>query len=265
MAEKTYLYCTSPKQKVVVTRKTQSDKEHTYAIVNLEALFTVARELTDRAFKLYSRLNMHSNEYTYALSPVEILKTTGMSESRYQTAVRELIEKGYLVQSADQKNKFTFYEYPARDAPSISVKETGQAPETTVSSGEITQIIHEKPLIQTCQNQGRNTTDITSHNTWDNTVNNTMDSTWLRSGYSSMVSALSPEEDMAYGEDEEYVTYHDGIEEIVRFISDTPSAFQGMGNRSEVGRKNLDWNRGGNLDKEPDEQLIDWTDPDLPF
>lgn len=233
MAEKIYLYHTSPNQRMVVTQKTQSDKEHTYAIVNLKALFTAARELTDKAFKLYSRLNMHSNEYAYALSPVEIQKTTGMSEDRYRRAVKELIKKGYLVQSAGQKNLFTFYEYPARDAPSISVKEMDQAPETTVSSGEITQIIQEKPLPQPGRNQGRNTTDITSHNTWDNTVNNTRNNTRPRSNHFSV------------------------IDEMAECISGNPLKSQNMGNYSGV---------LGNAGKKPDiHSIVDWDDPNLPF
>lgn len=73
---------------------------------------TAAKELTDRAFKLYLRMSLHQDGFTYALSPVEICNSIGMSNKRYREAVNELIVKNYLVQSKDHKNMFIFYENP---------------------------------------------------------------------------------------------------------------------------------------------------------
>ena len=101
---------TSPNQKVVQTKKTVSDKANLYSKCNIEACLEASRVLTDRAFKLYIRMNLHQDGFTYALSPVEILEQIGMSEKRYHYAVRELIEKGYLVRNESNKMLYDFYE-----------------------------------------------------------------------------------------------------------------------------------------------------------
>lgn len=187
VTNKVYFYHTSPNQKCVITQKTQSDKDHIYALVNLEAVFTAAQELSDRAFKLYSRLNMHCDGYTYGLSPTEIQRTIGMSEDRYRTAVKELIKKGYLIQSDTQRNLYTFYEFPKRDAPTIAVGEQDHQPKTAASSGDIPRITPENQQDYPTRNHRRNNTNIKSHNTKDNTENTTSDGTsycgkWLSSG-----------------------------------------------------------------------------------
>lgn len=71
--------------------------------------------LSDRAFKLYIRMNLHQPGYGYGLSPKEIHDAVGMSEDRYRSARRELEEKGYLVPVAEKMNRYTFYEYPQKD------------------------------------------------------------------------------------------------------------------------------------------------------
>ncbi len=108
------IYRTSPNQKTVITQKTTSDKDNTYGIFNVNATLFASRTLSDRAFKLYVRMNLHQDEYTYALSPVEIFNETGMSEKRYREAVKELIEKRFLLES-DHKGVFFFRELPDVD------------------------------------------------------------------------------------------------------------------------------------------------------
>lgn len=108
-----YIFSTSPNQKIVVTKKTVSDEENFYGKCNIEACMTAARVLTDRAFKLYIRMNLHQDGYTYALSPVAIENDTGMSDRRYRVAVQELIENGYLVQT-ERKNVYEFFENPLK-------------------------------------------------------------------------------------------------------------------------------------------------------
>lgn len=119
----TYLYHTSPNQRSVITHKTLSDKEHPYGICNIAATLTAAKELTDRAYKLYIRMSLHQDGHTYALSPVEINNNIGMTDKRYREAVKELIDKGYLVQHKDHKSVYIFYEAPAIDNVSVLPKE----------------------------------------------------------------------------------------------------------------------------------------------
>lgn len=106
---------TSPNQRIVITHKTKSDTEHLYSIDNLEAVRRAAKELPDRAFKLYMRMNLNQDEYTYALSPKAICEEFGISEGKYREAVRDLIAKGYMRQSDEQKNVYHFFENPADD------------------------------------------------------------------------------------------------------------------------------------------------------
>lgn len=113
---KIYIFHTSPNQKTVVTKKTISDAEHKYGKCNIDATLRAARELTDRAFKLYIRMNLHQDGFTYALSPVEIKNSVDMSGNRYHDAVKELIKKGYLVQCDNNKLLYYFYEYPAPES-----------------------------------------------------------------------------------------------------------------------------------------------------
>lgn len=117
MSDRVYIYQTSANQKTIRTRKTQSDAAHLYGIMNIDAVLSAAHNLSDRAYKLYIRMMLHQDGHTYALSPVEINRSIGMSDKRYRDAVKELIDKGYLVQSAKHKSLYTIYEYPEKDSP----------------------------------------------------------------------------------------------------------------------------------------------------
>ena len=105
----------TPNQKSVVTKKTLVDTENTYSKINIEAVCTAARLLSDKTFKLYMRMNLHQDNYTYALSPADIQKVMGLSVGQYRAAVKEMIQKMYLVLVEGRKNLYRFYEYPQKD------------------------------------------------------------------------------------------------------------------------------------------------------
>lgn len=116
---------TSPNQKVIVTKRTLSDAAHTYSRTNIEAMLTAAKILSDRAFKLYARMSLHTDGFTYALSPTAIRKAIGMSDDKYRAAVKELQAAGYLVLVPGRKNLFFFYEYPQKDCAEFPTREPG--------------------------------------------------------------------------------------------------------------------------------------------
>lgn len=116
---------TSPNQKVIVTKRTLSDAAHTYSRTNIEAMLTAAKILSDRAFKLYARMSLHTDGFTYALSPTAIRKAIGMSDDKYRAAVKELQAEGYLVLVPGRKNLFFFYEYPQKDCAEFPTREPG--------------------------------------------------------------------------------------------------------------------------------------------
>lgn len=166
-----YVYHTSPNQKTVVTQKAVSDKEHKYGVFNLDATLSAAKVLTDRAFKLYVRMNLHQNGHTYALSPVEIQKTIGMTDKRYRDAVKELISKGFLVQDEKHSSLYRFYESPPQ-ARVIAPEWTDDPLETVVSSGENGRMTPPEWTGNPSKSGGEIVHNITSHSTKYNTSYN---------------------------------------------------------------------------------------------
>lgn len=99
-----------PNQKTVKVQKEKCDKDNLYATYNLEALQTAAIDLKGESFKLWMYLGKNQNGYTFALSKVDAIKWGVGSKSSYDRAVKELIEKGYLVETSP--NHYDFYEVP---------------------------------------------------------------------------------------------------------------------------------------------------------
>lgn len=66
--------------------------------------------LKGETFKLWCYLNKNQNNHTFALSKVDAMRWGIGSKSSYDRAVKELIEKGYLVETS--KNHYNFYEKP---------------------------------------------------------------------------------------------------------------------------------------------------------
>lgn len=106
---------THPNQKIIITKKTLSDKENVYGIMNVDAMLSAALTLSDRAFKLFVRMMLHQDGFVYALSPVEIERSIGMSDKRYREAVNELIASGYLVRDPSYRNVYIIFESPEND------------------------------------------------------------------------------------------------------------------------------------------------------
>ena len=75
-----------------------------------------SRDLGAHALRLYLYLAANANNYTFALSPADIRQRIGIPNSTYRDQFLILVDKGYLVQSGN--NKFDFYEIPqTRHAP----------------------------------------------------------------------------------------------------------------------------------------------------
>lgn len=167
-----YIYHTSPNQKSVVTKKTQSDKEHPYGICNIEATLKAGKLLTDRAFKLYIRMSLHQDEHTYALSPVEIYNSIGMTDKRYREAIKELIEKGFLVQHSKHKSVYIFYEAPHIDNIMVLPKGIDNPAKTDILSDQIGDMERSKRTSNPSISGGEILHNITSilHNNTNNTV-----------------------------------------------------------------------------------------------
>ena len=106
-------------QKTITTSKEKSNKNNKYSIFNLNALQYAMIDLKGESFKLWCYINKNQDGFTFALSAVDAIKWGVGSRSSYNRAVKELQEKGYLVE--DSKNQFTFYELPHAEEVMITV------------------------------------------------------------------------------------------------------------------------------------------------
>lgn len=85
-------------QKAIRTIKAESNKDNPYSIFNMAALEGAMKRLKPNAFKLWCYLNRHQTNYEFGLSAVDACQACGIAKNTYLAAVKELIEKGYLVE-----------------------------------------------------------------------------------------------------------------------------------------------------------------------
>ena len=145
-------YTTSPNQKTITICKEDCNKQNYYAAINLNALELAAIDLKSGAFKLWIYFAKNQNNFTFGLSNKAVAENFGIKKDQYDNAVKELIEKGYLIQTA--KNKFIFKEL---------------AEKTTIKSGELPQV---KVVENLCKKKENPITNIIN-NTLENTKENT--------------------------------------------------------------------------------------------
>lgn len=103
----------NPNQRTITTKKEPCNKDNIYTSINLEALKKAMNILKPTTFEMWLYLGKNQNNYTFALSKVDCLSWCNFSASTYQSAFKELIETGYLVQSkSGSNNHYDFYEMP---------------------------------------------------------------------------------------------------------------------------------------------------------
>lgn len=147
---------TSPNQKAIKVSKEKCDTNNLYAAINLDAMENAARALKAGAFKLWIYFAKNQNGYEFALSNKAVEENFGIKKDQYDTAIKELIEKGYLIETSS--NHFTFEEKPTFE----------KQEKTTFKNGE-------KPLSKVVKNHNQKQenpiTNITDNT--NNTINNT--------------------------------------------------------------------------------------------
>lgn len=112
---------TVPNQKVISVQKEKCDKQHLFAMYNLDALQKAMMDLKGETFKLWCYLGKNQNNHEFALSKVDALNWGMGSKSSYDRAVKELIEKKYLVETSP--NHYDFYEVPQDEVIYITKKD----------------------------------------------------------------------------------------------------------------------------------------------
>lgn len=81
------------------------------------ALGYVAHLEAERRNDEIDRHNLVKNQdkYSFALSCKDFCRWAGVSKNTYETAVKELIERSYLVRKEEGSNVYIFYEMPQND------------------------------------------------------------------------------------------------------------------------------------------------------
>lgn len=101
-------------QKNVTVHKEKCDKQNYYATINLNAMEAAAQDLQAGAFKLWIYFSKNQDKYHFELSSKDALNSFGMKKTQYDTAIAELIKKGYLrpVEGKEHANSWDFFEIP---------------------------------------------------------------------------------------------------------------------------------------------------------
>lgn len=110
-------------KKVQVAPRPKRDKEHLYAMMNIDALQTAMRDLKGSALKMWLYFNKNQDRYQFELSQKACVEW-GIKKDSYYDGVRELEAKGYLLPIYEGSNIYNFYETPPAEKPkSFSEKE----------------------------------------------------------------------------------------------------------------------------------------------
>ncbi len=144
-------FITSPNQKTITVEKEKCDKENYYTMINLSALESAAADLKAGAFKLWIYIAKNQNGFTFGLSNKAVAEYFGIKKDQYDNAVKELIEKGYLIKI--KSNEYVFKEL---------------AEKTTIKCDEKPH----KEMVKTTAEKGLNLLRNNTNNTNNNTIQN---------------------------------------------------------------------------------------------
>lgn len=100
---------TVPNQKIIQVNKEKVGRDNLYTTISLQGLDEAAK-LPKNAFKLWSYLVKNQDKYSFALSCKDFCSWAAVSKSTYETAVKDLIQNGFLVQKKDGSNIYQFFE-----------------------------------------------------------------------------------------------------------------------------------------------------------
>ena len=88
-------------------------------MINIEAMSKAMTLLKPNAYKVWCYMAKNQNNYTFALSCVDVCGFCKMSKPTYLTCIQELIEAGYLVNTSG--NNYDFYEDLPEEETEINV------------------------------------------------------------------------------------------------------------------------------------------------
>lgn len=128
-----------PNQKHIKVIKEPCDRKHIYAMINIAAMRNVAQQLKPAAYKLWTYFAKNQQYYELDLSSKVVENEFNMKKDMYDNAVKELIDKGFLVLNKG-KTIYQFYEMPLpRNVPKVG-KCQSEKKEKTTSNNTIVNI-----------------------------------------------------------------------------------------------------------------------------
>ena len=121
-----------PNQKLIIVKKADCNKAKLYTTINLQCLDNAAKTLNSTAgLTMYIYLAKNKQGYTMALSPEAFYNWCGYKKVAYNSAVAELIAKGYLVRKQGLDDDV----YEFRDYGTMEIKDTNPIAELKVDNG----------------------------------------------------------------------------------------------------------------------------------
>lgn len=159
-----------PNQKAIRIKKEKSGKENLYSIVNLAAQKEALKVLKPNTFKVWCWLNSNQDNYEFGLSGKVVQEECNISKGTYDTAIKELKEKNYLVESElyEGLKGYVFYEGGYSVGQKLSNEDTNLPPldknYPTVGQN-LSNAVGQNLSNELAKNYPRNITDTTNNNT----------------------------------------------------------------------------------------------------
>ena len=101
------------------------------------------KTLKGSSLKMWLYFDKNQEKYAFELSRAACLEW-GIKKDSYYDGIKELMEKGYLVQAREGNNLYTFYESPQSGNPNSEETKNYFTEEATFSSGKQNGL-HENP------------------------------------------------------------------------------------------------------------------------
>ena len=144
-------------QKIIkLAPRAKRDRDHLYAMVNLDALKEAMKVLDGSSIKLWMYCNKNIDGYQFNLSRVDCEKW-GLKKDAYYRAVKELTDKGFLVPICVGSNIFLFHER------AVAVTERPK----NFSESELESTANPKKVSEKPERNNTNNTENTNNNTLD--------------------------------------------------------------------------------------------------
>ena len=124
-----------PNQKTIqIARRTKRDKDHLYAMMNLDALQKAMFDLKGSGLKMWLYLNKNQDNYQFELSR-QACAEWGIKKDSYYDGLKNLEEKGYLHPIRPGSSIYVFYEAPQVENPTSGYSEFYFTEKTTPAPG----------------------------------------------------------------------------------------------------------------------------------